>query len=193
MKVSTNAVDPHWIRTQLLTSSRSKSGSREPNQCRSMRFRVRILFRLLLHEKLNFFNKKYDQIPCSWIRIRIPNTDPNPGELGIVLTQANAINAENRHCHERFELNCFFWNINWYRWAETVRSDVLRPYPGGRSVVQLVSHHRNWTSGYPSARSSRQTQLNTDRESNLAGIWQKEIRILNVPILSRTKRSDPER
>ncbi len=64
--------------------------------------------------------------------------------------------------------------------TETVRSAVLRPYPGGRSAGQLVSHHRNWTSGYPSARSSRQTQLNTDRESNLADLWKKEIQIFNV-------------
>jgi hypothetical protein len=89
--------------------SQCESGSREPNQFGSMRIRIRIPIRLCRHKKLDFHTKIYfmlvvfhktylhdtkailkgwksglfvnfGQFPCSWIRICIPTTDPDPGE-----------------------------------------------------------------------------------------------------------------
>ncbi len=113
--VAINVVDSHGVsmrtRTQLfiLVGSVSISGSKEPNQCGTMR--IRILVRIWSHKKLNFLHFRYcilkirfrsktylrrNKSPlqrqkirfickffpfsCFWIRICIPNTDPDPGQ-----------------------------------------------------------------------------------------------------------------
>jgi hypothetical protein len=99
-----NIVGPHWFNADLDLSF-LLPGSRETNQYRSMRIRNRIL---LTKNKKIFMNplkkvirqktylqryKKtfliagnqglfvnFGQYSCSWIRIRIPNKEPDPGQ-----------------------------------------------------------------------------------------------------------------
>ncbi len=108
--LSCSVVDPLWFQSgsSFFPECGSVSGSREPNQCGSMR--IRILVRLKNHKKKNLYMKNirtylkenrskncegtkafskvrkpslsvnYGHFLCSWIRIRIPNSYSDPGQ-----------------------------------------------------------------------------------------------------------------
>ncbi len=92
-----SVVDPHWISCGSWSGSsfltQCGSGSREPKQCGF------IPVQTFKSQKVEFLQKNSDevtkalfnsrkpglfvnfvQLPWSWIRIRIPNTDPDPGQ-----------------------------------------------------------------------------------------------------------------
>ncbi len=136
-------------------------GSRKPNQCGSRGIRIRILVRLLSHKRnmlkvgnisqniptvrryKSFFKKaflfaKFGQFQCSWIRIRIPNTDPDSDPR-----QRNECGSTTLLMTEEKDARCFPY-LELVQWSRSAEQKVRfhNTVTNGRKKIPLTCYSR---------------------------------------------------